>query len=341
MVITLGELMLRLKAPGKQRLLQGPTLEASFGGGEANVAAALAWLGHAARFVTILPTGPLGDEALAGLRGDNVDTSAVLRKPGRLGLYFLEEGGAQRPSKVVYDREGAPIASARLEDWDWNRVLQNGRWFHLTGITPALSEAARQLSIQALDKARAAGLTVSLDLNYRKNLWKYGLKAAEVMPELAARADLLLGNEEDLQLALGLTPARPHKAGGAVDLEVYRDLADQVFARWPQVTHLALTLRESLNADHNRWSGLLVTQQELWRSPIYDIYPIVDRVGAGDSFAAGLIHGFLAGESPRRTVELAAALSCLKHSLPGDVARFRLDEVEALAAGDGSGRVQR
>lgn len=342
MVVTFGEIMLRLKAPGKERFFQSPSLEATFGGGEANVAIGLSFLGTPARFVTVLPEGPLGESALSILRRDGVETSRILRKKGRMGLYFLEEGGAQRPSKVIYDRDFTPISQSRPDDWNWDAIFDGARWFHITGITPALSPQARELTAFSLDEARKRGLTISLDLNFRKNLWKYGVESREVMPDLVQKAQILVANEEDLQKSLGLELHSALDASkGEIDAEAYRDLGIRVLESFPNLRYCAVTLRESINADHNRWSALLFTPGKIYQSKVYDIYPIVDRVGGGDAFSAGLIHGLTQHWDSQKSLDFAVALSCLKHSVPGDQVRCSRSEAEALMMGDESGRVQR
>jgi 2-dehydro-3-deoxygluconokinase len=340
-VVTFGEIMLRLAAPGWERFLQSPRFDATFGGGEANVAVALASLGLPVTCVTVLPEkNPIADALVGELRRFQVDTSQIVRRKGRLGVYYLETGANQRPSRVVYDREHSAIALAQPGDIDWATAFGGASWFHITGITPAISESAAQLSREAVRAARAAGLTVSCDLNYRKNLWKWGKEAREVMPELAGCCDVLVGNEEDVQMALGLD-APVDVSSGWLDASQYEKLADQVLAKYPNVRHVAITLRESKSASHNGWSACLKDRNSFLVSRRYEITDIVDRVGAGDSFSAGLIYGLLKRESSHEALEFATAISCLKHSIPGDFSRTSLEEAEALLKGGGSGRVQR
>ncbi len=340
-VVTFGEIMLRLAPPGFERFLQSPQLVATFGGGEANVAVALAGFGVASRFATVLPAGNPIVEAFKGeLRRFGVDDTAVQAGAGRLGIYFVEPGANQRPSKVVYDREGSAIARAKAGSIDWGKVLEGTEWFHITGITPALSETAAQLSLEAVKAARAAGLKVSCDLNFRKNLWKYGRKASEVMPELFRMVDVGIANEEDCQAALGIA-ASSDVHSGKLDPEHYRRLTGEVMERYPNLKTMAVTLRESHSASHNGWSACLNDGQEFLLSRHYEITHIVDRVGGGDSFAGGLIYGLLRLGSKREALEFAVAASCLKHSIPGDFNRFTREEVEQLLKSGGSGRVER
>jgi 2-dehydro-3-deoxygluconokinase len=339
-VVTLGEVMLRLKSPAFERLFQSPMLEATFGGAEANVAASLAQFGVQARFASAVPANNVGDACLASLRALGVDVSAVRRGGERLGVYFLENGSNQRPSRVTYDRTGSSIASARAADFDWDTVFADADWFHVTGVTPAISATAADLSIAAAKTARERGLTVSCDFNYRKNLWKYGKRAPDVMRELVGFATIGVANEEDCQNALGID-ADVNVERGDLAHEKYRALAEKVLAAFPKLEKLAITLRTSHSADHNGWSAVLHNRKEMLASRQYDIADIVDRVGAGDSFAAGLIYGLRTYGDDQRALEFATAASCLKHSIPGDINRVGVAEVEALMAGDASGRVKR
>src|SRR6266404_5966173 len=341
LVVTFGEIMLRLVPPGFERLLQSPQFVATFGGGEANVAVALAGFGNPARFVTLLPPGnPIADAFLGELRRFGVDESHVVRAKGRLGVYFLENGASQRPSKVVYDRENSAIALAKPGDVDWKKTFEGAGWFHITGITPALSQNAADLSMEALQAARAGALTVSCDLNFRKNLWKYGKSAKDVMPGLFSLVDVGIANEEDCQAAIGIE-APVDVNSGKLDADQYRALAERVLAEYPGLKILAITLRESKSASHNGWSACLHDRSEFLLSRHYEITHIVDRVGGGDSFAGGLIYGLLNLETHRDALEFAVAASALKHSIPGDFNRFTKEEVDQLVRGGGSGRVQR
>jgi 2-dehydro-3-deoxygluconokinase len=339
--VTFGEVMLRLASPGFERLMQSPMLDATFGGGEANVAASLAGFGLPAAFVTILPqANPLADAAVGELRRHGVDTSHIARSKGRMGIYFLETGASQRASRVVYDREGSAFALAAPGCIDWKRALAGAGWFHVTGITPAVSEAASALALEAARIARDLKITVSCDLNFRKNLWKWGQPASAVMPELVRASDILIANEEDIQMALGLsTDVDVH--AGELDRESYRGLTNKVMREYGQLRAVAVTLRESKSASHNVWSACLNDGRDFLLSRTYDIAHIVDRVGAGDSFGAGLIYGMQTGLGSQDALEFAVAASCLKHSIPGDINRVSIDDVQALVKGGGSGRVQR
>ncbi len=339
-VVTLGEVMLRLKSPGFERLFQSPMLEATFGGAEANVAASLAQFGVDARFVSAVPANNVGDACVASLRALGVDVSFVRRAGERLGVYYLENGANQRPSRVTYDRAGSSISVARASEFDWHAILAGADWFHITGVTPATSAAAADLSIAAAKAARERGITVSCDFNYRKNLWKYGKRAPEVMKELVGFATVGVANEEDCQNALGIE-ADVNVERGELGHEKYRALAEKVLAAFPRLEKLAITLRASYSADRNGWSAVLHNRKEMLASRQYDIGDIVDRVGAGDSFSAGLIYGLRAYRDDQKALEFATAASCLKHSILGDVNRVSVAEVEALMAGDASGRVKR
>jgi len=339
-VVTFGEVMLRLKSPGVERLFQSPSLEASFGGAEANVAVSLAQFGVPVSFVSAIPANPIGDACLGELRKFGVDTSRVRRQGSRLGIYFLEAGANQRPSKVVYDRSGSAMAAAKPGDFDWDVVLDGASWFHLTGVTPAISQSAADLAIDGARRAREKGITVSCDYNYRKNLWKYGKSAPDVMRELVRHVHVGIANEEDCQEALGIE-LDVDVASGSLATDRYRALAARVLEEFPNLDKQVITLRESHSADRNGWSAVLHNGKDFLVSRRYDITDIVDRVGAGDSFGAGLIYGLHAYGDDARALEFAAAASCLKHSILGDFNRVSVSEVEALVAGEASGRVQR
>ncbi len=340
LVVTLGEIMLRLRSPGHERLFQSNLLEATFGGGEANVAVSLAQWGVAARFVTALPEGPLGDAALGQLRGLGVDVSRVIRRPGRMGIYFLEAGAAQRASGVIYDRDGSAMALAAPAEFDWPAILDGASWFHVSGITPALSASAAEVGLAGIAAARAAGLGTSVDLNYRAKLWRYGKAAPEVMRTLVAHADVAIGNEEDVQKALGLE-VEVDVTAGRLDQAAYERLTGRVIDEFPSLSAVAITLRESRGADVNGWSACLRDGDGFHLGAAYEILDIVDRVGTGDAFAAGLIYGRLSGLTTAEALDFAIAAGCLKHSIPGDFNRVTLAEVRRLAAGDASGRVSR
>src|SRR5947209_948794 len=339
--VTFGEIMLRLAPPGFERFLQSPQFMATFGGGEANVAVAVAGFGLPAAYCTVLPPNhPIADACIGELRRFGVDTSKIVRAKGRMGVYYLESGANQRPSKVVYDRDNAAIALAKPGDIDWDSVLEGAGWFHITGITPALSASAADLAMESVQKARGKGATVSCDLNYRKNLWKWGKPAAAVMRELVKYVDIAIANEEDVQMALGIQ-AEVDVHSGQLDTAQYEKLTARVLAEFPQLQAIAITLRESHSASHNGWSACLNDRSQFLVSRAYEITHIVDRVGGGDSFAGGLIYGYLNFKTHQEALEFAVAASCLKHSVPGDFNRITVDEVNGLLKGGGSGRVQR
>jgi 2-dehydro-3-deoxygluconokinase len=339
-IVTFGEIMLRLAPPGFERFLQTPQFCATFGGGEANVAVALATFGLPASYVTVLPQNPIGDAAVAELRRFGVDTSHIVRGKGRLGIYYLEAGANQRASKVVYDRDHSAIALAKPGDLNWDAAFDSAGWFHITGITPAISASAAALALESVKAARAKGLTVSCDLNYRKTLWKWGNPAVEVMRELAQSIDIAIANEEDVQMALGIQ-AEVDVHSGKLDPAQYQKLTAKVLAEFPNLKAISITLRESHSASHNGWSACLNNGKEFLVSRHYDVTHIVDRVGGGDSFAGGLIYGLTTLPSHQEALEFAVAASCLKHSILGDFNRSTVDEVKALLKGGGSGRVQR
>jgi len=333
--------MLRLAPPGFERFLQSPSFGATFGGGEANVTVALAGFGLASAFVTVLPeNNALADAVIAELRGFEVDTSRILRGKGRLGIYFVEMGANQRPSKVIYDREYSAIALAKPGEIRWDTALEDASWFHVTGITPAISATASELALESVRKARQIGITVSCDLNYRKNLWKWGKPAAFVMRELLKGVDIAIANEEDVQMTLGIKSQADVKSG-ALDGSQYESLTATVLSEFPNLKAIAITLRESKSASHNGWSACMNDRNKFIVSRAYDITHIVDRVGTGDSFAAGLIYGLQKLTTHQDALEFAVAASCLKHSISGDFLRCSVQEVEALLHGGGSGRVQR
>lgn len=338
--LTFGEIMLRLKSPGHEKLFQSPALEATFGGGEANVAVSLANYGQDVGFLSVLPENAVGEECVRELRRFGVDTSRIVRGGDRLGIYFLESGANQRPSKVVYDRAHSSIAETKPGDIDWDKALEGVEWFHITGITPALSESAMALSLDAVKEAKKRGITVSCDLNYRKNLWKYGKKASEVMRELAKYVDVAIANEEDVQKALEIT-TDVNVESGELDRAKYKTLGGKVLAAYPEMKMIAITLRESHSADWNGWAACLNDREKFYVSRKYEIRDIVDRVGGGDSFAGGLLYGLNAYEDRQQALEFAVAASCLKHSIGGDFNRVSVSEVEKLMGGDGTGRVQR
>ena len=339
-VLTFGEIMLRLRAPGHERFFQSNMMEATFGGGEANVAVSLANYGMDAQYCTVLPDNAIGDECIKELRRFGVDVSKVQRGPGRMGIYFLENGANQLPSKVVYDRAYSAIALAKPGDIDWDKVFEGVEWFHITGITPAISESAMELSLESVKAAKAKGITVSCDLNYRKNLWKYGKEAKEVMSELTRFVDVAIANEEDFQKSLGIS-AKSDVESGELDRDVYKTIAQTAMNLYPNLKRVAITLRESKSADTNYWAACIYDGKEFYVSRKYAITDIVDRVGGGDSFGAGLIYGLNTYSTQAEALEFAVAASCLKHTISGDFNRVSVKEVESLMKGSGSGRVER
>ncbi len=338
--VTLGEIMLRLKSPAHERFMQSPTLEATFGGGESNVAVALANYGLDAAFVTALPDNDIAEACIREVRSFGVDTRHIARGGERMGIYFLEAGANQRPSKVIYDRANSAIAQVDADAFDWLEIFGNADWFHITGITPALSPSAAELSLAACRAAKAAGVTVSCDFNYRGKLWKYGKTAPEVMRELVKHVDVGIANEEDCQKSLGIT-VDVDVESGELDTTKYEKLSERVLELYPEMSIIAITLRESRSADQNGWSACLRDADGFKLSRRYEITDIVDRVGGGDSFASGLIAGLQFYEDRQQSLEFAVAASCLKHSISGDFNRVNRDEVEKLMGGDASGRVQR
>lgn len=339
-VVTFGEIMLRLAPPDYERFLQTPRFVATFGGAEANVAVAVAGYGLPARYVTVLPSNPIADAFIGELRRFGVDTSYIVRGEGRFGVYYVEPGANQRPSKVVYDRDYSAMAQAKPGDIDWAKAFDGAGWFHVTGITPAISQGAADLALEAVRQATEMGLTVSCDLNYRHKLWNYGKAASEVMPELFKHADVGIVNEEDCQKALGIQLDTTAESG-KLRLAQYRLLTEQVFERYPRLKLAAITMRESISALHNGWSACLHDRKEFLVSRHYDITHIVDRLGNGDAFAGGLIYGLVTLASPQDALEFAVAGACLKHSIPGDFNRFSVEDVNGLLKSGGSGRVQR
>ena len=403
--LTFGEIMLRLKAPGQECFFQSPMFEATFGGGEANVAVSLANYGEDAAFLTVLPDNAIADACKAELRRFGVDTKRIVTGEGRMGIYYLEGGANQRPSKVVYDRAWSAIALAKPGDIDWDKAFEGVEWFHITGITPAVSESAMELSlasvkeakkrgitvscdlnyrknlwrygkkasevmremakyvdvaianeedvqksleitvddvnVESVKEAKKRGITVSCDLNYRKNLWKYGKKASEVMREIAKYVDVAIANEEDVQKSLEITVDDVNVESGELDRAKYKALGDKVLAAYPDMKMIAITLRESHSADWNGWAACLNDGKDFYVSRKYEIRDIVDRVGGGDSFAGGLLYGLNHYEDKQSALEFAVAASCLKHSIIGDFNRVGVSDVTKLMGGDGTGRVQR
>jgi 2-dehydro-3-deoxygluconokinase len=337
-IITFGEIMLRLAPEGYYRFVQAASYGASYGGGEANVAVSLANFGMDAAFVTKLPAHEIGQAALNKLREWGVDTSFIVRGGNRVGIYFLEKGASQRPSKVIYDRANSAIALAQRSDFNWKEIFTNASWFHFTGITPALSDAAAAITMDACAAAREAGLTVSCDLNYRKNLWSRE-KAGAVMAKLMPYVDLCIANEEDSADVFGIRAPDTDVIAGQINQTGYEQTAQELIDRFG-FKQVAITLRESISANDNNWAAMLYHGGTGYFSKKYAVH-IVDRVGGGDSFAAGLIYGLMNKMGNQESLEFAAAASCLKHSIEGDLNHVSVDEVQKLAAGDASGRVQR
>ena len=342
-VVTFGEIMLRLATPGYQRFIQSNNLGATFGGGEANVAVSLANYGIPVDFVTRLPENDIAEWCISELRKYNVGTARILHGGERVGIYFLETGAVARPSKVVYDRAHSAIADVDKGMFNWREILKDATWFHWTGITPALSQGAADACLEAIQTANEMGVTVSCDLNYRKNLWKYGKKASEIMPALVEGCDVILGNEEDAEKVFGIKPEgfSVEHTGGEVDAAQFESVCKQLMARFPRAKKVIITLRGSINANHNTWGGCLYSDR-LYQSRRYDITHIVDRVGGGDSFMGGLIYGLLTyPDDDQKALDFAVAASCLKHTVYGDFNLVSAVEVETLMKGDGSGRVVR
>ena len=343
-VVTFGEIMLRLATPDYLRFNQSNQLTATFGGGEANVAVSLANYGIEASFVSRLPQNDIARACVMDLRKYGVDTSSIVYGGERLGIYFLETGAVARASKVVYDRAHSSIADIKPGMINWKEVLKDAGWFHWTGITPALSQGAADACLEAIRTANEMGVTVSCDLHYRKNLWKYGKTASEVMPQLVEGCDVLLGNEEDAEKVFGIKPEGfdASQTEGEVDAAEFESVCRQLQARFPRAKKVIITLRGSINANHNKWSGVLYDGKELFTAPTYNITHIVDRVGGGDSFMGGLIYGLISyPEDSRKALHFAVAASCLKHTIYGDFNQVTVEEVENLMKGDGSGRVSR
>ena len=339
-VVTFGEIMLRLSPPGFERLLQSPALVATFGGGEANVAVSLAQFGLDSWYVTRLPNNPIGDAAIKVLRSEGVRTELIARGGDRVGIYFAESGASQRASVVVYDRARSAISEMAPGTVDWAKAFDGAAWFHVTGITPALGPNAVACTTEAVAAAKKAGARVSVDLNFRKKLWSESA-AQQVMRPLMANTDVVIANEEDIQAVLGYTVANADVVSGHLDVNAYRDVALKI-TRELGPSMVAITLRESTSASDNGWSAVLWDGKanQFHQSQRYDLR-LVDRIGGGDSFAAGLIYGLVTGRSPADSLRFAVAASALKHSVPGDFNRVTVDEVDRLAAGDASGRVQR
>jgi 2-dehydro-3-deoxygluconokinase len=341
-VITFGEIMLRLATPGYLRFSQASQFSAVFGGGEANVAVSLANYGIPVDFITRLPENDIGRACMMDLRKHGVNTSKIIWGGERLGIYFLETGSVSRGSKVVYDRSHSAISQIKPGMIDWDEVLDGAAWFHWTGITPAISQGAADVCLEAVKKSNELGITVSCDLNYRKKLWNYGKTAGEVMPELVKGTNIILGNEEDADKVLGIKPEGVDVGSGQVTAAAYKSVSTQIMERFPRCKKVITTLRGSVNANHNTWSGVLWNGKEFFEAPTYQITHIVDRVGGGDSFMGGLIYALSTyKDDDQKALNFAVAASCLKHTIYGDFNEVTIEEVEKLMGGDVSGRVAR
>lgn len=341
-ILTFGEIMLRLSTPGFERFSQANRFDVQFGGGEANVAVSLANFGIPVKYITRLPNNDLGRSCLMELKRYGVDVNDVAWGGERLGIYFLETGAVARASQVIYDRAHSSMAALQPGMIDWKKVFEGVTWFHWTGITPALSEATAQACLEAIQEANRLGITVSTDLNYRKNLWKYGKSASQVMPDLVAGCDLILGNEEDAEKVFGIRPENMDANHQHPEAQTYESVCRQLNTRFPKARKIIITLRGSISASHNTWSGVLWDGKSLFQAPEYNITHIVDRVGGGDSFMAGLIYGLLTFPgNDQKALDFATAASCLKHTIPGDFNLVSVEEVERLMQGDASGRVRR
>jgi 2-dehydro-3-deoxygluconokinase len=341
-VVAFGEIMLRLAPPGFQRLTQARSFDVIYGGGEANVAVSLANFDVPVDYVTRLPKNDIGDACVQFIRQYGVGTSKIVWGGDRLGIYYLETGAAQRGSKIIYDRANSSLATIEPGEVDWQTAFADAEWFHWTGITPAISKGAAGVCLEAVQAAREMGLTISCDLNYRANLWKWGKKASDVMPDLVALCDVAIGNEEDAERVFGIKAGGVDVTAGKVEAEGYRFVCEELAKRFPRLRTIGITLRGSISASHNTWSGVLWDAGTMYMARQYDISHIVDRVGGGDAFAAGLIYGLrMYGANCQKALEFAVAASCLKHSILGDFNLVSIAEVEKLMGGDASGRVTR
>ena len=335
--------MVRLGAPGYLKLIQANQFDVSYAGAEANVAVSLANYGVETDYITCLPDNPIAERCIMDLRGHKVGVDHIQRTGKRMGILYLETGSNARPSKVFYDREDSSIATVEIGSFDWKQILKGADWFHWSGITPALSANAAAECLKAIETANELGITVSCDINYRGNLWRYGKKASEVMPELVAGCDIIFGNEEDCEKVFGIKPESfdAESTGGEIDQRIFISVCQQMIRKFPRSKKIVITLRGAINANHNTWGGVLYNGTELLESRRYDITDIVDRVGGGDSFMGGLIFGFLHYKDDKKALEFSAAASCLKHTLKGDYNWVSVKEVENLMNGDVSGRVKR
>ena len=341
-ILSFGEIMLRLATPDYARFGQKDFFTATYGGGEANVAVSLANYGMNTALLTRLPENDIAEACVRELKGFGVNVSNILRGGDRMGIYFLETGAVNRASKVVYDRSHSAFSEIEEEMVDWEKVFDNVTWFHWSGITPAVSEKASRVCARAIKEAKKRGIFISTDLNYRKNLWKYGKSAKEVMPELVKASDLIMGNEEDAAMVLGIEPEDVDITKGKLNIDSYEKLSKKIMEQYPKCKLVATTLRGSINANINNWAGVLYDGKNMFKSVNYEITDIVDRVGGGDSFMGGLIYGLLKyKDDKQKALDFAVAASALKHTIYGDFNRVTVEEVEKLMAGDTSGRVSR
>ena len=341
-ILTFGEIMLRLSPPNFQRITQARNFDIIYGGGEANVAVSLANFGIPVDYVTRLPKNEIGEACIQYLRQFGVNTSKIVRGGDRMGIYFLEMGASVRASKVIYDRLNSAIATTEPQEFNWNEIFQGTTWFHWTGITPAISQNLAEICLEAVKVAKKNGITISCDMNYRSKLWQYGKKATEIMPELIRYCDIAIGNEEDAEKVLGIKAPDTDIISGEIDATKYKYVVEEIMRIFPNLKYVAITLRGSVSASHNTWSGILYDGKEMFIGPQYDITHIVDRVGGGDSFMAGLIYGLITNkDNPQYALRFALAASCLKHTIFGDFNLVSLEEVIKLMEGDTSGRVSR
>lgn len=342
-VVSFGEIMLRLSTPNQQLLIQSNNLDVSFAGAEANVVYSLANYGLDTEYVTCLPEHPLAERCIKELRGNRVGVNHIKCQGDRIGILYLEHGSNARPSKVYYDRKNSSFASLEVGTFDWDKILDGADWFHWTGITPALSESVAKECLRAIQIANKKGIVVSCDINYRVNLWKYGKDASEVMPEMVAGSDIILGNEEDCEKVFGIKPNNfdAEKTNGGIKQETFKSVCQQMMKRFTRCKIMAVTLRGAVNANHNTWGGILYDGKTLYESLRYDITDIVDRVGGGDSFMGGLIYGLLHYKDNQKALDFATAASCLKHAIKGDYNHMKITDIESLMSGNTSGRVKR
>lgn len=341
-VVTFGEIMLRLSPPNFKRFIQTNSFDMIFGGGEANVAVSLTNYGISVDYITKLPKNEIGDACIQFLRQFGVNTNKIVRGGNRIGIYFLEMGSSVRPSKVIYDRAHSAISEANPKDFNWNQILNDASWFHWTGITPAISLNLANICHEAVKSAKEKNITVSCDLNYRSQLWKYGKEAKDVMPELVKYCDIVIGNEEDAEKVLGVKAPDTDITSGKLEVENYKYVCEELIQQYPNLKKVAITLRGSISASRNLWSAILYDGNKMYTAPQYEINPIIDRVGGGDSFMGGLIYGLhVYKEDLQTALNFAVAASCLKHTIFGDFNLVSVEEVLKLMGGDTSGRVTR